>query len=73
MLEHEFVLIRDPLGPGRGDSKCFFAFADTVATGGYRKPMNGHGWVGVRFQTQPHQEPSESRACAGNSPWCSLR
>ena len=48
MLEHEFVLLRDRLGPGRGDSKCFFAFADTVATRGYRKPTNGHGWVGVR-------------------------
>ena len=59
MLEHEFVLLRDRLGPGRGDSKCFFAFADTVATGGYRKPTNGHGWVGVRFQTRPREEPSE--------------
>jgi hypothetical protein len=59
MLEHEFVLLRDRLGPGRGDSKCFFAFADTVVTRGYRKPTNGHGWVGVRFQTQPGEEPSE--------------
>ena len=59
MLEHEFVLLRDRLTPGRGDSKCFFAFADTAATGGYRKPTNGHGWVGVRFQTRPREEPSE--------------
>jgi hypothetical protein len=59
MLEHEFVLLRDRLGPGRGDSKCFFAFADTVATRGYRRPTNGHGWVGVRFQTRPREEPSE--------------
>src|SRR5262249_39445108 len=59
MLDHEFVLLRDRLGPGRGDSKCFFAFADTVATRGYRKPTNGHGWVGVRFQTRPREEPSD--------------
>jgi hypothetical protein len=59
MLEHEFVLLRDRLGPGRGDSKCFFAFADTVATRGYGKPTNGHGWVGIRFQTRPREEPSE--------------
>jgi hypothetical protein len=59
MLEHEFVLLRDRLGPGRGDSKCFFAFADTVATRGYRKPAIGHGWVGVRVQTRPREEPSE--------------
>jgi hypothetical protein len=59
MLEHEFVLLRDRLGPGRGDSKCFFAFADTVATRGYRKSGIGHGWVGVRFQARPREEPSE--------------
>jgi hypothetical protein len=59
MLAHEFALLRDSLGPGRGDRKCFFAFADTVATSGYRKPTNGHGWAGVRFQTQPREEPSE--------------
>jgi len=59
MLEHEFVLLRDRLGPGRGDSKCFFAFADTVATRRHGKPANGHGWVGVRFQTRPREEPSE--------------
>src|SRR5262249_52485566 len=58
-LGHEVGLLRDRLGPGRGDSKCFFAFADTVATRGYRKPTNGHGWVGVRFQTRPREEPSE--------------
>ena len=55
MLEHEFVLLRDRLGPVRGDCKCSFAFADTVATRGYRKPTHGHGWVGVRFQTRPHE------------------
>ena len=58
MLEHEFNLLRDRLGPTRGDSKCFFAFADTVTTGGYRHPGPGRGWLGVRFQTRPHEEPS---------------
>ena len=59
MLEHEFVKLRDGLEPVRGDAKCFFAFADTVATGGYRHPGPGRGWLGVRFQTRPHEEPSE--------------
>src|SRR5437660_1985921 len=36
MLDHEFVQLRDRLGPGRGDSKSFFAFADTVAPRSYR-------------------------------------
>jgi len=59
MLEHEFVKLRNCLEPVRGDAKCFFAFADTVTTGGYRHPGPGRGWLGVRFQTRPHEEPSE--------------
>jgi hypothetical protein len=59
MLEHEFVKLRNCLEPVRGDAKCFFAFADTVTTGGYRHPGPGRGWLGVRFQTRPHDEPSE--------------
>ncbi len=58
MLEHEFTRLREGLEPGRAD-KCFFAFADTVATGGFRKPGPGRGWLGVRFQARPHEEPSE--------------
>src|SRR5438128_6872033 len=45
MLEQEFVQLRDRLGPERGDTKRFFAFADTVATRSYRHPGNGRGWV----------------------------
>jgi hypothetical protein len=59
MLEHEFVNLRNGLEPARGDAKCFFAFADTVAAGGYRHPGPGRGWLGVRFQTRPREEPSE--------------
>jgi hypothetical protein len=59
MLEHEFVNLRAGLEPVRGDAKCFFAFADTVTTGSYRHPGPGRGWLGVRFQTRPHEEPSE--------------
>jgi hypothetical protein len=59
MLDQEFVQLLDRLGPGRGDTKSFFAFADTVATRSYRDPGKGRGWVGVRFQTRPREEPSE--------------
>ena len=42
MLEHEFAVLRDRLGPRRGDSKCFFAFADTVANAsGHGNPRTG--------------------------------
>jgi hypothetical protein len=59
MLEQEFVQLLDRLGPGRGDTKNFFAFANTVATRGYRNPGNGRGWIGVRFQARQREEPSE--------------
>jgi hypothetical protein len=59
MLEQEFVQLRERLGAKRGDTKSFFAFADTVATRSYRQPGNGRGWLGVRFQTRPHEEASE--------------
>jgi hypothetical protein len=58
MLEHEFAKLRDGLEPARGDAKCFFAFANTVTTGSFRHPGPGRGWLGVRFQARPHEEPS---------------
>ena len=59
MLEHEFAQLTEQLGPRRGEATAFFAFADTVATRSYRRPENGHGWVGIRFQARPHDSPSE--------------
>ena len=58
MLEHEFSQLLDRLGAARGDSKRFFAFANTVATRSHGHPGNGRGWLGVRFQPRPHEEPS---------------
>jgi len=59
MLEQEFAQLRNRLEPGRGDTKRFFAFADTVATRSFQKTGNGRGWLGLRFQARPHEEPSE--------------
>src|SRR6266851_3289301 len=59
MLEHEFAEVIGSLGAKRGDTNAFFAFANTVAARSHRNPDNGHGWVGIRFQTRPHDEPSE--------------
>ena len=59
MLEHEFVQLSEQLGPRRGDTTAFFAFADTVATRSYGHPQRGRGWMGVRFQSRPHDAPSE--------------
>jgi hypothetical protein len=59
MLEHEFGQLVERLGPSRGDGTTFFAFADTVATRRYTRHEDGRGWVGVRFQTQPRETPSD--------------
>src|SRR5712691_528066 len=59
MLEHEFAQLLQQLGPRRGGTTTFFAFADTVATRSYGRPENGRGWMGVRFQAHPHDPPSE--------------
>src|SRR2546421_3576780 len=59
MLEQEFAQLVDRLHGARGDNKCFFAFADTVATRSFRKAEHGRGWLGLRFQARPREEPSQ--------------
>ena len=59
MLDKEFQLNVDRLGEERGDDNCFFAFADTVVARSYRGGNECHGWMGVKFQAQPHDEPSQ--------------
>ncbi len=59
MLKHEFAELRKSLKAKYGDTKRFFAFANTVATRAFRKVGNGRGWLGIRFQTRPGEEPSE--------------
>ena len=59
MLDHEFALNIDRLGDSRGDSTSFFAFADTVVARSFRGGNECHGWMGVKFQAHPHDEPSQ--------------
>ena len=59
MLEHEFGQLTEQLRKKHGDGKCFFAFANTVATRRFHSPEHGRGWIGIRFQTKPHEEPSQ--------------
>ena len=59
MLDHEFQLNVDRLDEERGDENCFFAFADTVVARSFRGGNECHGWMGVKFQAQPHDEPSQ--------------
>ena len=59
MLDKELQLNVERLDQERGDENCFFAFADTVVARSYRGGNECHGWMGVKFQSQPHDEPSQ--------------
>lgn len=59
MLEVEFSQLVEQLGDKRGDSKCFFAFANTAATRRFQTAESGRGWLGIRFQANPREQPSE--------------
>src|SRR6202034_4880543 len=59
MLDHEYVLNIDRLGDRRGDHTSFFAFADTVVARSFRGGNECHGWMGVKFQAHPHDEPRQ--------------
>ncbi len=59
MLDHEYALLIERLARQRGERSTFFVFADTVATRGQKGGGDAHGWMGVRFQTEPGSAPSE--------------
>lgn len=59
MLERELAELIVGLGSKRGDSTPFFAFANTIATRRRGVDENGRGWLGIRFQANPHDEPSQ--------------
>jgi hypothetical protein len=58
MLDHEHGLNRQRLFESRGATTAFFAFADTVAAKSYRGASECHGWMGVKFQSQPRDRDS---------------
>lgn len=51
MLDKEYSLLIKRLSEKRGDSTTFFAYANTVATS--TDTGRCHGWMGLRFQTEP--------------------
>ena len=60
MLDHEYGLIVERLGEKRADRTCFFVYAATVATASAKGGAgSGHGWLGIRFQTKPLEEPND--------------
>lgn len=59
MLDHEYELLIERLADQRGDTSQFFVFADTVSARNYTGTNEAHGWMGVRFQSEPKGAASE--------------
>ena len=59
MLDHEYNLLIERLDAKFGAEKAFFVFADTVAARSFKQRSESHGWLGVRFQSQPRAQPSQ--------------
>ena len=53
MLGHEIKLLEERLPREKYPDKLFFTYANTVTTIDFAKRYKGHGWVGIRFQTEP--------------------
>ncbi|GGH04875.1 TonB-dependent receptor [Mucilaginibacter phyllosphaerae] len=56
MLNHEYSLVIERLAAQRGNDTTFFAFSGTFSALNYHKTNEGHGWMGLRFQMEPHGE-----------------
>jgi hypothetical protein len=59
MLDHEYNLLIERLDQKFGTEKMFFVFADTVAARSFKERNESHGWLGVRFQSEPRAQPSQ--------------
>ncbi|MGC4072963.1 MAG: TonB-dependent receptor [Nibricoccus sp.] len=60
MLEHEYVLLNERLSAQRGEKSTFFVFADTVSARNFKGTNECHGWMGIRFQTEPNGPTSDA-------------
>ena len=58
MLDYEYELLIERLNAVRGDRTAFFVFANTVAAKSFKGTNEAHGWMGVRFQSEPSTPPS---------------
>ncbi len=59
MLDHEYQLNLERLTDKRGDTTSFFAFANTVVARSFKGNNECHGWMGIKFQAHPRDEPSQ--------------
>ncbi|HET6179933.1 MAG TPA: hypothetical protein VFE61_23630 [Candidatus Sulfotelmatobacter sp.] len=59
MLESEWAQLLAQLERIRGSQTRFFSFVDTVSARNYAGTNDPHGWIGLRFQSQPGGPPSD--------------
>jgi hypothetical protein len=59
MLDHEYQLLVERLNQKRGSTTKFFAFANTVTVRSFKQREESHGWMGIRFQTEPEGGPAD--------------
>jgi hypothetical protein len=59
MLDHEYGILLERLGPKRGETTAFFSLCNTVRARGYQDSGECHGWLGLRFQLKPGDPPSD--------------
>ena len=59
MLTHEINLLESRMDRSKHPEKMFFTYANTVATIDFAKKYRGHGWMGLKFQTDSSQDYSE--------------
>jgi hypothetical protein len=59
MLDHEYSILLERLGPKRGTDTTFFSFCNTVRARGWQDRGECHGWLGIRFQMKPGLPPSD--------------
>lgn len=53
MVNYEYELLEERLAGPRGKESRFFAFANTVRARGYQDTAECHGWLAIRYQSQP--------------------
>jgi hypothetical protein len=59
MLDREYDLLLERLDKKLGSHRTFFVFADTVAARSFKQRNEAHGWLGVRFQSEPRGPSSQ--------------
>jgi hypothetical protein len=59
MVENEWGQLLQQLEKTRGSQTRFFSFVDTVSARNFAGTNDPHGWIGLRFQSEPGGVPND--------------